>query len=225
MPTNAVTKAPTHLIEHTQPIDQPVKTSQSHQSSPKALRKSAVQPDVVALPKNSQYRPRTRTSHPLVSLVVEFDEAEDRGESEEEQHRVEEDEPGNAQPSDVCGVSTRQPTTNGRAHLRRRRPSQVDPSCVGLTPTRSRLQTPDPPQSTQMVTQCLVHLDHPNSPAVHQAIGTNITPNEARKTLIAVYGTSSGYSTPDLNSNPPPYPLKRPARPTSILPSGGCTSK
>jgi hypothetical protein len=53
------------------------------------------------------------------------------------------------------------------------------------------------------VTQCRVNLDQPNSPAVHHASGTKATPNEANITLILVYGTSLGYSTPDLKSNPP----------------------
>lgn len=40
-PTSAVANRPTHLTLQTQPIERPVKTSQSHQSSEKALEKTA----------------------------------------------------------------------------------------------------------------------------------------------------------------------------------------
>ena len=37
----------------------------------------------------------------LVALIVELDESERRGECEEQEHRVEQDEPGDTQPSDI----------------------------------------------------------------------------------------------------------------------------
>jgi hypothetical protein len=42
-----------------------------------------------------------------MSLIVELDQTEGRRKGEEEQHRVEEDEPGYTQPPDICTVSRR----------------------------------------------------------------------------------------------------------------------
>lgn len=135
----------------------------------------------------------------LMTLVVELHQAENSGKREEDQHRVQQDEPRDAKPSDVCK------------------------SCISrILVLKKTLYSPN---KTHNVTRCLDCLLQPSSPAVHQATGTIPTPNVARMTRIAVYGTVSGYCSPDLNSKPPLYPDSRPARPTSIFPSGGCTSK
>ena len=44
----------------------------------------------------------TRGVHSLVPLIVEFDQAENSREREEQEHRVEQDETGYTEPADIC---------------------------------------------------------------------------------------------------------------------------
>lgn len=80
-------------------MEKPVMKSHSHQSNEKDLCK--VEAEVVG----------RRTRNALVLLVMELCETEDRKECEEQQHRVEEDEPRNGKPRNICPANQKQPET------------------------------------------------------------------------------------------------------------------
>jgi hypothetical protein len=52
-----------------------------------------------------------------MSLIVKLDQTEGRRKGEEEQHRVEEDEPGYTQPPDVCRQSENTQFTYRTRHI------------------------------------------------------------------------------------------------------------
>ena len=101
----------------------------------------------------------TELLNSLVPLIVELDQAENSGEDEEKEHRIEEDESGYAEPANIFILCERE-------HQDCKKTSS--------------------PHRTHIVTQCRVNFDHPSSPAVHHAIGTKATPKEASMTLIAL---------------------------------------
>lgn len=139
----------------THPIEIPVKAKKTHHSSSNGLCrvKRSAQPSAN---RNREYSPAL--------LVVEASEEVDGGEGEEEEHRVEEYEATNDEPSEVCEAERR----SGR---------------------RSRLSAftadIDSPQRVIRVTICCDHLENLSSTAVPHASGTMAIPGRARRTLIA----------------------------------------
>lgn len=139
----------------THPIEYPVANSHSHQSKEKGL--------------SSRQSPSERATraHAPVLLIVELGETENGSEREEQQHGIQKNESGYAQPRNVWQFTQRarqHPSVNVRIH----------PDAEKHLPQRTMRATKW--HAIQLI---------PSSTAVYHPSGTSATPNVASMTRMA----------------------------------------